>query len=231
MNSTIHRGSGVSPVAAILVATVLILSVAPAFAMDPQDFVGDSLSEEELAPYQQAIDEFLSTREAQSLDSITIGELRELGAELSVVSQELQYVRTARIASRFVPGSGHFKIGDGGRGAAFLAGSLAITAGTLVGAYFALPEAVQFDNVDYIDDSFRDIGSAWRGESIGSVLPAFAVLVGGGMLQAILGEIAARDAGRRAQAQIDSGSVQFEPRPYMGPDAQGRLMLGARIGF
>ena len=46
-------------------------------------------------------------------------------------------------------------IGAPGVGAAYATGSVAVIAGAVVGAYFALPEDVQFGEVDYINDSFR----------------------------------------------------------------------------
>lgn len=213
------------------VSALVIVIGSPVAAEDRKPLSDMEGAAPEIAPYNAAIQAFLDEREARTVDEITIGELRQLGAELSVISQEVQYVRRARIASRVIPGAGHFTIDENGRGTAFLAGSIAVSAGTLIGAYFVLPDGVQFHQVDYINDSFREIGEAWRGESVRTLFPAFAVLVGGGALQAVLGELASRDAGRRAQAQIDAGVVQFEPQPFIGPDAEGRLMLGARVGF
>lgn len=213
-------------------AVVIAVVAAPLlFAQtDPCEY-GLDLTGGELLPYNAVIEDFLTERESETIDEITIGELRELGAQLSVLAQEEDYVRSARQASWFLPGAGHFKIGENGRGAAFMTGSVLVVAGTLVGAYFALPEDVQFGEVDYINDSFHDIGSAWRGESIASMLPAIGILIGGGIVQSILGEVASCDAGRRARAQIESGEKRFEPQPFIFPDAQGRLMLGARIGL
>lgn len=214
-----------------LVALVFVTAIAPVAADDWESFPIGELTDEEIAQFQGAIGAFLLEREARTIDEITIGELRELGARLSVISQEVDYVRSARNASRFIPGAGHFRINEPGAGAAFLSGSIVLSAGTLIGAYFLLPDDVQFGEVDYINDSFREIGTAWRGESIASFFPAFAALVGGALGQAILGEIASQDAERRARAQIESGRVQFTPQPFIGPDATGRLMLGMRFGL
>lgn len=192
---------------------------------------GWDLSEEELYPYNEVIDSFLAGKGAQTVGEITIGELRELTGRLSVVAQEEDYVRRARNASHMMPGTGHFLIDENGIGAAYLTGSILVAAGTVLGAYFVLPNDVQFDELDYIDDSFRDISRAWRGQSVESLWPAFGVLLGGGLVQAILGELASEDAERRARDQLDSGEKRFEPKPFIYPDAQGRLMLGARIGL
>jgi len=219
----------------VLVALVAVLTGPALFAYDANcnGCIGDEwdLTEEQMLPYNAAIGEFLADNESATLDELTIGDLRELGAELSVIAQEEDYVRRARQSSRFIPGAGHFMIGEGGRGAAFVTGSVLITAGTLVGAYFVLPDGVQFGEVDYINDSFREIGTAWRAESFASILPAVGVLIGGGILNAILGEIASEDAEKRARLQIQTGERTFEPQPFIFPDANGRLMLGARIGF
>jgi hypothetical protein len=211
---------------------ILLVAATPLFA-EPMHMADNKwgLSEEEMLPYNEAINRFMVEREATTVDQITIGELRQLGATLSVVAQEENYVRRAAQASHLMPGSGHFGIGENGRGAAFLAGSVVVAAGTLVGAYFVLPEEVQFGEVDYINDSFREIGTAWRGESIASLLPAFGVLMGGGLVHAILGELASNDAERIARRQIESGEATFAPKPFIYPDARGWLILGARIGL
>ncbi|MFO8042475.1 MAG: hypothetical protein R6U25_04665 [Alkalispirochaeta sp.] len=189
------------------------------------------LSEEQLLPYNEAIDQFMDEHATSTIDEITIGDLRQLGATLSIVAQEEDYVRRAAQASHLMPGSGHFGIGEIGRGVAFLAGSAVVTAGTLAGAYFLLPEEVQFGELDYINDSFREIGSTWRGESIASLLPSFGVLLGGGLIHSILGELASNDAEKIARRQIESGEKSFDPQPFIYPDARGRLILGARIGL
>lgn len=211
---------------------ILLVAATPLFAepmhMDDNEW---GLTEEEMLPYNAAIEAFMVEREATTVDQITIGELRELGATLSVVAQEEDYVRRAAQASHIMPGSGHFGIGENGRGAAFLAGSVVVAAGTMVGAYLLLPEEVQFGDVDYINDSFREIGTAWRGESIASLLPAFGVLMGGGLVHAILGELASNDAEAIARRQIETGEKTFAPKPFIYPDARGRLILGARIGL
>lgn len=189
------------------------------------------LSEEQLLPYNEAIDQFMDERATSTIDEITIGDLRQLGATLSIVAQEENYVRRAAQASSLMPGSGHFGIGETGRGAAFLVGSVVVAAGSAAGAYFLLPEDLQFGQLDYINDSFREIGTTWRGESIASLLPSFGVLLGGGLIHAILGELASNDAENIARRQIETGEITFDPKPFIYPDARGRLILGARIGL
>lgn len=189
------------------------------------------LTEAEMLPYNETFEAFLDAHESDSIEDLAIADLRDLSAQLSIVAQEEDYVRSARQASRIFPGAGQFMIGEPGRGVAFTAGSIAIVAGTLVGTYFVLPNKVQFHETDYINDSFQEIGQAWRDQSIFSLLPAFGVLVGGGIVHGILGEVAATDAESRARAQIESGTKRFEPRPFIYPDANGRLILGARIGL
>ena len=214
-------------------AVILLLLLVPmALYASPEQHEYDwDLSEAEMLPYNEAIEEFFSDRESEAIGELTVGELRELGAQLSVVAQEEDYVRRARQSSHIMPGTGHFMIGEGGLGAAFTTGSIVVMAGTVVGAYMVLPDAVQFDELDYINDSFRDIGQAWRGESISSMLPAFGVLLAGGIVHGIIGEIVSNDAEKKARKQIDSGEKRFEAQPFIYPDAHGRLMLGARIGL
>jgi len=189
------------------------------------------LSKEEMLPYNTTIEQFLNENSTRTIDDLTIGDLRDLGAQLSIVAQEENFIRSARQASRVIPGAGQFIADAPGPGVAFATGSLVVVAGTLVGAYFVLPRRVQFHKTDYINDSFNEIGSAWRDQSIMSLLPAFGVLVGGGIIHGILSDAAAGDAERRARALVASGEKRFEPQPFIFPDANGRLILGARIGL
>ncbi len=211
---------------------VLFVAAAPVlFAGPPAEEHQWDLSEEEMLPYNSEIEQFIAERPAVSVGDITLGEMRELGARLSVVAQEESYVRSARHASQAMPGAGHFMIGENGRGAAFMTGAVLVVAATVVGAYLVLPDEVQFHELDYINDSFSDIERAWRGESIASVLPAFGVLLAGGAVHGLLGALASGDAEERAREQIVSGKTRFEPKPFIYPDATGRLILGARIGL
>lgn len=187
--------------------------------------------EEDLNLYDAEIEVFVAENGERELGTLTLRELSVLADRLSVTAQEESYVRRAKLSSRFMPGAGHFAIGEPGIGAAYTTGSILVTAGTVVGAYILLPEGVQFGEVDYIDDSFRDIGNAWRSESFASLLPAMGVLLGGSIVNAILAEIASQDAEARARRQIESGERRFEPKPFIFPDSEGRLMLGASLGY
>lgn len=214
--------------------SVLLIATTPSvlFAADwGESDERDRLTDEEILIYNETITAFLDASEDETLAELTLGDLRALGARLSVVGQQEDYVRSARRASYMFPGSGHFMIDEPGVGAAFATGALLVGAGTLVGAYLLLPDDLKFDELDYINDSFRDISREWRGESIASMAPAAGVLIGGMIVNAILGEIAASDAESRARAQIASGAVAFDPQPFIYPDAHGRLILGARVGF
>lgn len=217
----------------IAMGLILVFSAAvgPLLAESRHTEMDWDLTEEQMLPYNDAIDQFMVDRAASTIDEITIGEMRELGATLSIVAQEENYVRRAAQASQLMPGIGHFEIGEAGRGVSFLTGSVVAAAGAVVGAYFLLPEDVQFGEVDYINDSFREIRNAWWGESVASLLPSFGVLLGGGLVHAILGDLASNDAERIARRQVETGDKTFEPKPFIYPDARGRLILGARIGL
>lgn len=212
----------------------LCMMLVPVFAFaqhNASEREWDDRSDEEILIYNDAIAAFLDTNAAQSVSDLTVGELRGLGERLSVIAQQENYVQRARQASRMFPGAGHFMIDEPGTGAAFGVGSVVVAAGTIVGAYFLLPDDIRFDELDYINDSFKEISQAWRGESIASLAPAAGVLLGGIIVNGILGELASDDVERRARAQIASGAVSFDPQPFIYPDAEGRLVLGARIGF
>tara|TARA_B100000614_G_scaffold188477_1_gene169481 strand:- start:26 stop:697 length:672 start_codon:yes stop_codon:yes gene_type:complete len=216
--------------ATVLVALVL-LAPSLAFAGPGQSHDEWTLPSEDIHPYDTIVAEFLAETGNTAVGDLTVAQLRDLTGALSVQAQQEDFIRRAEQSSRAMPGSGHFMVGADGRGALLTTSAVLVMAGTVVGAYFALPDGVQFGSVDYINDSFREINAAWRSESIRSMLPAAGVVLAGGVVHGILGEIASRDAGRIAREQITSGARTFEPQPFIFPDPSGRLMLGARIGY
>jgi len=158
------------------------------------------------------------------LGALSYGELRELAGRLSVAHQKDRFVARSKAMSLMMPGSGQFLNKDVGAGAAFLAADLAVVAGTLVGAYFLLPDNLRFDQLDYFNDSFDVIHDAWRDHSFTDYLPSLAVLAGGGLAKAILGQISSTHAGKLARRNIDAGTVSFEPDLLVLPD--GGMMMG-----
>jgi hypothetical protein len=145
------------------------------------------------------------------LGTLTAADLVKLEERLSVAQQKLQYVQRARRTSFMIPGAGQFMTGDALGGSLFLAGDIAVVAGSLIGAYFLLPTSVQFDNLDYLNAPLSTIETTWKGNSVLSYLPSFGVLLGGAILKGVLGHISAVSAAREARQNIADGKVTFTP--------------------
>ncbi len=163
------------------------------------------------------------------LGSLSFAELRDLAGRLSVAQQKDHFVARSRFMSRMLPGSGEFLNKDYGSGAAFLATDVAVVTGTLVGAYWLLPSDLRFQQLDYLNTSFTNIENAWKGHTFMDYLPSLAMLAGGGVLKAILGQVSSDHAARLAKRNIDSGKITFEPKLLALPAAGGMMMgLGWR---
>jgi hypothetical protein len=158
------------------------------------------------------------------LGSLTYADLRDIAGRLSVAGQKDRYVARSRAMSFMMPGSGQFLNKDYGAGAAFLAADLAVVAGTLVGAYWLLPEDLRFQQLDYFNTPFDAIHDSWRDHTFTDYLPAMGVVAGGMVLKAILGQVSSAHAARLAKRNIDSGKITFEPKLLASPD--GGMMMG-----
>jgi hypothetical protein len=206
-----------------IVATLLLAGAAAAFAhprmgpgMNPHRFPIEHT-------YLRAELDSLLSGEGE-LGALSYGQLREVAGRLSVARQKDRFVARSKAMSFMIPGSGQFLNKDYGSGAAFLAADLAVVAGTLVGAYYLLPDDLRFQQMDYLNTSFNDIHDAWRAHSFTDYLPSLGVLAGGGVLKAILGQFSSMHAGRLARRNIDAGKITFEPNLLALPD--GGLMMG-----
>lgn len=175
----------------------------------------------------QTMRELLAQAGDKPLGSLTGTEIRRALGELSVARQKEAYVRRSEIASFFVPGAGQFMNHAPAAGSLFLAGNVAVMAGTLVGAYFLLPSDLQFGPMNYFTDTFTTIKNNWMNHSFLDYLPSAAVLAGGMLLDHVIRHFAADNAGGLARANIKEGKVVFRPEPFLlvpGP-------RGPRLGF
>jgi hypothetical protein len=153
----------------------------------------------------------LEEMSASQLGTLTVGDLARLAARISVAEQKAAYVQRARMASRFLPGVGQFMTGDTVGGSLFLAGDIALMAGTVIGAYALLPSNVQFSSIDYLNDPLGVIRSRWESNSISEYLPSFGVMLGGMIVKGVLGHFASEDAAKKARQNIAEGRVTFTP--------------------
>ena len=158
------------------------------------------------------------------LGALSYGQLRELAGLLSVARQKDRFVARSKAMSFMMPGSGQFLNKDYGSGAAFLAADLAVAAGTLIGAYYLLPDNVQFQQLDYFNTPFSKIRETWEDHTFMDYLPSLGLLAGGGIVKAILGHFSSTHAGKLARRNIDAGKISFEPDLLLLPD--GGMMMG-----
>ena len=170
------------------------------------------------------IEQALTGDRDRQLGALTIGELQELLGRLSVARQKTAFIARSRAMSMMMPGLGELVNKDKVGGALFMTADLALLAGTVLGAYFLLPANVRFDQLDYFYGSFRNIRDTWESNSFMDYLPSLGVLVGGGLLKAILGGISAGHAEKLARRNIAEGKITFEPQlmlPPHGPMGMG----------
>ena len=160
---------------------------------------------------------------------LTLAELRELSGRLSVARQKDRFVARSKAMSFMAPGMGEMLNKAYGSGAAFLGADLAVAAGTLIGAYYLLPEKVQFQHLDYLNSSCADIRTKWESLSFVDALPSLAVLAGGGLVKGILGKVSSVHAGKLARRNIEQGKISFEPGLFVLP--RGGMMMGLNWSF
>jgi len=186
-------------------------------------------------PYREEAEAIMNEWEDRVPAQLTFGEVEELAGQLSIPAQKAAYVAKSQTASMIVPGTGQFMNDEPLAGALFLAGDLVLSAGTLVGVYFLMPEALRFDRIDYLNTPKSRIKDEWVREleelSLLDSLPIAGVLAGGMILDAVLSGASARHAGMLARNRIASGAITFEPRPEMIIMAGGRLGLGMSMSY
>jgi hypothetical protein len=170
------------------------------------------------------VEQALAAERDRQLGTLTVAELEDLLGRLSVARQKTAFIARSRAMSMMMPGLGELANKDTVGGALFMTADLLVLAGTVLGAYFLLPSDLHFDRLDYFYGPLVNIGNRWEAHSFMDYLPSIGVLVGGGLLKAILGGISARHAEKLARRNIAEGKITFEPRLTIPP--QGPMGLG-----
>ncbi len=147
---------------------------------------------------------------------LSLEALKPYRDRLAVAEARDVYVAGLALSSFIMPGSGQFRLGDTGAGAAFLSGHLAVVTAGILGFYFLLPSDLRFNHLNYLDSSLTDISSAWNGHSIRDYLPAAGVAFGSMALDMAIRYWSARSAVDLGRAAVDSGKVKLEPRIFPG---------------
>ena len=105
------------------------------------------------------------------IGEFTLNEMKEVAFDLSIPFQKMQFVKKSKIASAILPGLGQYMNNDPLGGTLFLISDIAVITGTLIGAYYLLPDELKFDSLDYFGDSratikavmiWRQPGGLWR---------------------------------------------------------------------
>ena len=217
-------------------AVLLIVTVGAGalFAGSPRqskmrDHHPDWWMEEQLL--EQQLEAVLSAKESSVLGDFTVGEAQELLGEISIAYQKAAYVSKSRAASFMLPGMGQFMNDDPGAGALFLSLDLLTGVGTLLGAYFLLPNELQFDQLNYFKDSYDTIENRWKQQSFVDLLPSLGVLAGGGLVQVILRGVSSNHAAKLAEQKIAAGEITFEPKLSILPGGPGAMGFGMGMNY
>ncbi len=185
--------------------------------------------EEELLKHQ--LEAVLAGKENTAIGDLTIGEAEELLGEISIAYQKSAFIAKSRAMSMMLPGLGQFMNDDVGMGVLFLSADLLVGAGTLLGAYFLLPDEIRFNQLNYFNDSYATIKGRWEDQSFADFLPSIGVLAGGGLIQVVLRGVSSKHAARLAEQNIAEGKITFEPKAYMLPVGPGAMGFGMGLKF
>ena len=186
---------------------------------------------EDLLDLGANVNDILAKEKDKSLSSLTVGELTALLDRISIAQQQYLWIRKSERLSLALPGLGQLENGDGRDGALYLTGSILLFAGTVVGAYFALPSNLQFSSINYFTDNFSNIHNAWSNHSFVDYLPSIGVLLGGVVLQAILRGVSSDAAGKLARQRIKDGQITFQPEPFLVMPGAGQLLFRPGVGM
>ena len=162
--------------------------------------------------YKEEAAEVLEAVDNTSIGEFTLNEMKELALDLSIPFQKMQYVKKSKIASFILPGVGQYLNDDPLGGTLFLVSDLAITTGTLIGAYYLLPDELKFDRLNYFRDSSAAINERWENQSFMDMLPTMGVVAAGIVVSGVIRLLSATHAGKLAQKNIAEGKIQFEPK-------------------
>jgi hypothetical protein len=221
----------------ILLLLLVVTITVSAFADGPAEF--RAYEPDDYKEYREEAAAILGKIGDSPVGELTLFEMKALALDLSIPWQKIQYVKDSKMASAIFPGMGQYMNDDALNGTLFLITHLTVTAGTLIGAYYMLPDELQFDQLNYINDSYSTINGRWENQSIKDMLPTMGVLAGGFIVNAVVRYLSSVHAEKLAQKNIADGKIQFEPKlilPAFGSSEEygshhGDFGFGIGIGF
>lgn len=189
--------------------------------------------------YREEAAAILAAVENAPIGEFTLNEMKEVALDLSIPFQKMQFVKKSKVASAILPGFGQYMNNDPLGGTLFLISNIAVTAGTLIGAYYLLPDELRFESLNYFSDSCSTIGERWGNQSFKDLLPTMGVMAAGFVVNVVVRLFSAAHAGKLAQKNIAEGKIQFEPKlmlpafdSFGGHGFEpGCFGLGMRMGF
>jgi hypothetical protein len=189
--------------------------------------------------YKEEAAVILEAVENTPIGEFTLNEMKEVALDLSIPFQKMQFVKKSKIASAILPGLGQYMNNDPLAGTLFLISDIAIITGTLIGAYYLLPDELRFDSLDYFRDSRATIKERWENQSSDDLMPTMGVVAAGFVVTGVIRLLSATNAGKLAQKNIAEGKIQFEPKlilPAFDSSGEhgcnrGGFGLGMGMGF
>jgi len=158
------------------------------------------------------IEKLLRSQGHKTLGSLTVADIKMVMAKINEAAMINGYIQRSGRMSFIIPGAGQFMNKEPLSGTLFLTAHLGVIAGTLTGAYFLLPQDLQFGNTDYLNEPIGTIKDRWRSHSLYDYLPSAAVFAGGHLVDLIIRSIAEKNAENLARTKIKSGEVK--PKAY-----------------
>jgi len=159
-------------------------------------------------PVAEAVAALAEDRGESELGAMTVADIERAVARLSVAMKQEAWIRGSGTASLALPGLGQYLNHDPLAGSLYLAGGLAVAAGTLAGAYFLLPADVQGG---WFTRPLGDIEDAFAAHGLVEFLPSLGVMAAGAVVDAVLRCVSAAGAARLAERKVLDGSISFDP--------------------
>jgi stage V sporulation protein SpoVS len=159
-------------------------------------------------PVAEAIAAITAERGTSELGTMTAADVEAAVARLSVAMQQEAWIRGSAMSSLALPGLGQFMNRDPLGGSLYLAGSAAVTVGTLVGAWFLLPADVQGG---WFTTPIGALEAAFASHTIVEYLPSLGVMAAGAVVDAVLRCLSATAGASLAERRVRDGTVGFEP--------------------
>lgn len=173
-------------------------------------------TDERIVPAERELADVFEENGTRPVTDLTLDEIDRILDLRSVANQQHGFVDRAVARSFLVPGLGHYTSGERRDAVAFAATAAAIELSTLAATYWLLPPAVQYRNLNYLQNSLSAIEERWKSIAPIELVPATAAALTGGLLSLTVRVLAARGAEESAMEAIETGAVRFEALPLGG---------------